>query len=520
MLSSIRIKQGISIDMRIDLSKEIPAVAKVIMTIVDSSKETIPIPFQEYRNASRHYLTVSISPNDLTRPYPRWYLCVIGGVDGSEGKSFSVKTTRWIKLKFMLHRLVFRLNDGSSYVPHITPFWKSLQFIRRELSVYENRFLRIREVISCVTYYATKSYWSRRKLILMYDSPTRAQDNAVYLFSYIMQYASDDVRKRLFFVIDKNCTDYQRVACYGNHVIPFMSIRHFVFLQAAHYLVGSHPHHHLYLRDAMPSLVTRDIYKKPLFNLQHGVIALKNVANSLEAKRFPQGSKLLVSSEWERSIVCDHLGWDIKDVPILGNARWDVLEERVNTDSPFVLYMPTHRSWLHHVTPDKFAKSGFTHAIQSLLNSERLQQILIQNNVTLKFYCHPFMQERMPLFEQNIPNVEFIHEGERPLNELIMECSCMITDYSSICWDAFFIKKPVIFYQFDQECYLSKTGSYIDFNQLPGTLCLNEEATFDALESCFTNNTVDGSKASYGFKSHDHNNCQRIFTYLKQEGWF
>lgn len=523
LLSSIRIKQGISIDMCIELGKEIPTVAKVIMTIVDSSKETIPIPFQEYRNASRHYLTVSISPNEFTRPYPRWYLCVIGGADGCDGKSFSVKTTRWIKLKFMLHRLLFRLNDGSSYVPHITPFWKSLQFIRRELSDYENRFLRIREVISCVTYYATQSYWNRRKLILMYDRPARAQDNAEYLFSYIMQHTPGDVRKRVFFVIDKKCPDYQRVACYGNHVVPFMSLRYLVYLQAARYMIGSHPYYSAYLKDAMPSLVTRDLYKKPLFNLQHGVIALKNVANILEAKRFPQGSKLLASSEWERSIVCDHLGWNAKDVPVLGLARWDVLESRTDTDTPFVLYMPTFRHWLYYATRDRLAKSEFACAINSLLHSERLQHILVQNNATLKFYCHPAMHEKMSLFEQNIPNVEFIHEGGRPLNELIMECSCMITDYSSICCDAFFIKKPVIFYQFDQERFLSETGSYFDFNQLPGTLCLNEEATLDALTRSFktTGHTEEMvTETSHWFKYHDHNNCQRIFTYLKQEGWF
>ena len=143
-ISSLRIRNGKSIDMRIELRENIPKVANVVIKAVigEGKKETIPIPFQEHRNTNRHYLTVSIKPNDFARHYARWNLCVVKkSSDGSGKESFSVMTARRIKLKLMLHRMFYRLEDGSSYVTRLSPYRHSLHFKRRELSKYENPLL-------------------------------------------------------------------------------------------------------------------------------------------------------------------------------------------------------------------------------------------------------------------------------------------------------------------------------------------------------------------------------------------
>lgn len=45
--------------------------------------------------------------------------------------------------------------------------------------------------------------------------------------------------------------------------------------------------------------------------------------------------------------------------------------------------------------------------------------------------------------------MHFVKYGEVRINELIMESSLLITDYSSVSWDMYYLKKPIIFFQFD-----------------------------------------------------------------------
>lgn len=49
--------------------------------------------------------------------------------------------------------------------------------------------------------------------------------------------------------------------------------------------------------------------------------------------------------------------------------------------------------------------------------------------------------------------IRLIAFGEEPANELMMRCKMLVTDYSSVCWDVFYLDKPVVFFQFDREKY-------------------------------------------------------------------
>ena len=41
----------------------------------------------------------------------------------------------------------------------------------------------------------------------------------------------------------------------------------------------------------------------------------------------------------------------------------------------------------------------------------------------------------------------------------------LITDYSSVSWDIYYMEKPILFYQFDLEQYNETNGSYIDMDK-------------------------------------------------------
>lgn len=137
--------------------------------------------------------------------------------------------------------------------------------------------------------------------------------------------------------------------------------------------------------------------------------------------------------------------------------------------------MPTWRSWLEEQGNEVFVNSQYCKCYRSLLENKELENFLKKHKVKLVFHIHPKMREYLNAFCEN-ERVELIPHGSRQLNELIMECSMLITDYSSVSWDVYYLGKPVIFYQFDYELYMKAHGSYIDMEkELFGDRCLTEK---------------------------------------------
>ena len=89
----------------------------------------------------------------------------------------------------------------------------------------------------------------------------------------------------------------------------------------------------------------------------------------------------------------------------------------------------------------------------SLLSNQELQDYLKAHELKLLFYIHPKLQEFISTFHSEDSQIELYSFDSMPLNQLLMRCSMMITDYSSACWDVYYQGKPVLFYQFDAVSY-------------------------------------------------------------------
>ena len=95
----------------------------------------------------------------------------------------------------------------------------------------------------------------------------------------------------------------------------------------------------------------------------------------------------------------------------------------------------------------------------------------------------------------------------------------MITDYSSVSWDFFYLNKPVIFYRFDYNEYKSDRGSYIPLDEpIIGDIAINAEELINNLIKVFQDDLMQGVERSqlrnqlYPFS--DRNNCSRIYNEL------
>ena len=174
---------------------------------------------------------------------------------------------------------------------------------------------------------------------------------------------------------------------------------------------------------------------------------------------------------------------DNKEIIITGLARWDVLEDHSNLFHKEILLMPTWRSWLEDISEEQFKKSEYYQRYKEFLQDKRLREFLKKQNITLNFYIHPKFREHIGSFQVEDSNIKLIPFGSMPLNQLLMSCNMLITDYSSVSWDVYYQEKPVVFYPFDLETYENVQGSYMDYkNDVFGDLAWTKDELIDILE--------------------------------------
>ena len=126
-----------------------------------------------------------------------------------------------------------------------------------------------------------------------------------------------------------------------------------------------------------------------------------------------------------------------------------------------------------------------------LLNSRRFHDFLEKNDLCANFYLHSKFREFMQDFSVESKRIRLIAFGEEPANELMMRCKMLVTDYSSVCWDVFYLDKPVVFFQFDREKYEEAHGSYLDMSkELFGECADNVEGLLTYMEECAADHFV------------------------------
>ena len=403
---------------------------------------------------------------------------------------------------------------------------KCVAIVCQQASQYSGFCFRLKERFAYLCYFLFRQPLKAKNIILTYEKYCSvAEDNGFRFFQYCMSNSIErELSASIYYVIDKHSPDYDKLIPYNKHVIQFMSLRHMVYLLAARFMVASDSKAHAYAWRCKESLLFPRIKRrKKLVFLQHGVLALKVV------DFFNKGTNtvdlFITSNHKEQDIVTEELGYPAEDVALTGLARWDYLQDRSSQIiSKRILMMPTWRNWLEEVDNATFLHSDYYNHYIGLLNSTALEECLKRNDLYIDFYLHPKFREHVGDFTIKTSRIALMDPAKKPLNEAIMECRALITDYSSICWDAYYLSKPVLFYHFDAEQYQAAQGAYIDFDKdLFGdrALCLDE--LIQLIDECarcgFALKPQYQEMQDDLFEYRDHLNCRRICDEIKKRNW-
>ena len=428
----------------------------------------------------------------------------------------AVSMTRSYRLfTSFLYRGSYETGNGFFLYPYNTSS-KKLAFQFREEGEYDHLGFRVKELTAFAAYYLLKPYWDSRHIQLVYEKfCMMAQDNGYYFFKYCMDHEEEKRQNNhIYYVITKDAPDRKKLDAYQSRLVDFMSIRHMIYMIAAELLVSTDTRNHLYAMRQRGSILKRYLRKKPLVFLQHGVTALKKVDFFYGKGKSGSCNLFVVTSDFEKKIIEDYFGYAEDEIVNSGFARWDVLEDK-SEGLREILIMPTWRAWLENVTLEEFKESDYFRNYMELLNSPRFHSFLEKNDLLANFYLHSKFREFIQDFSVESDRIRLIVFGEEPANELMMRCKMLVTDYSSVCWDVFYLDKPVVFFQFDRDKYMEAHGSYLDMDrELFGDCAQDVDGLLTYMERCADDRFVvrpEYEKMQKSFyKYFDDQNSRRI----------
>lgn len=378
----------------------------------------------------------------------------------------------------------------------------------RESDLYDSLVYQLKEFLVCLL--VPFVYWRYKDSKLTYEKFSEyARDNSFYYFKYVQE---NYKHNKLFYVIKKDSPDMDRAWPYRKNIVYFMSVKHILLILLSKYFIASESKGHAYAWRHNQSIARYCLNRKPFVFLQHGVLGLKQVDHTFFSdNRLNHADLFITSSEIEKQIVLHFLGYQDKDVAITGLARWDNFNELPKEKKIFV--MPTWRVQLEFLTDEQFLQSEFYQSYRDFLHSAKIKCLLHEKGYTLHFMMHPKFVRYERYFISDDYNIKVIYQSDVPIDVELKTSSLVITDYSSIMWDALYYGSPTLLFQFDQREYLEVQGSYLDFDsdlksiiiKDPQSL-LNKIVLFMKREETFDLSRLQRKYFSY----RDRNNAKRI----------
>lgn len=325
-----------------------------------------------------------------------------------------------------------------------------------------------------------------------------ADDNAERLFRYLRDHRPDI---NAWFVLEQGTPDWERLRRdgYGRRLVAYGSRQYTLLMLNCAHLLSSHA-------DApvmRPAQILRLAQPGWRFTfLQHGVIK-DDISRWLNRKDI---ALFVTSTPAEHESIAGEVTpyvFTTKEVKQTGLPRFDRLRElgaRVPPDRRgYLLVCPTWRDWLNEVKEqgshrrtvhDDFLQTEYVREWRAFLCDESLRALAAEEGLRIGFLPHPNIQPALHLID--LPaHVEPLEFAGRDIQQLIADTALMVTDYSSMVFNAAYLDRPVVYFQFDADQVLGggHTGrrGYFDYERDGfGPVCDTAGQAVAAVRDCLS----------------------------------
>ena len=351
-------------------------------------------------------------------------------------------------------------------------------------------------------------------IVLMYEKNcSKYEESASVLYEKIIDRGYDNV----FFIVDTTIPAVAELPeKYKKNLIEKDSDKHLEYFFACKKFISSETlDHALQLRIA--NRYAQDKLKGKGLSyvfLQHGVMYMVSLSSKLRLgfrKNFNfKLQKTVVSSKLEAKHFIDLAYMDEDDLYITGLAKFDTSYRYDNADK--IIIMPTWRRWETNQAKYDIKHTGYYKMIERMYNS-------VPDNLKEKVIIlpHPLMIERFKDEKEGIGAHLMITDS---YDKTLRECSMLITDYSSIAYDAYYRGANVAFWWDEKDECMEHYGeeAYLMLNEdnVFGPVCMNENDLTNAINELYDMPQKDEDLKKYReiVEFHDGRNSERIIEKL------
>ena len=380
----------------------------------------------------------------------------------------------------------------------------------------------------CMAFLARLPFIRNRfdKCWLLVDRDFKADDNAEHLYRWIMR---NRPTRNIFFALDKKSPDWPRLKKEGFRLINLKSLRYFFAWIHCAWLISSNRTTYITKEHCRRHYL--DIVKHQFCFLQHGITM--NYQSGLNKDRIDM---LITAAHREYGAFASGTAYPYvysdREIQLTGFPRHDeLIRKAAAVKKPKkILIMPTWRkNLLDNLIPgtgqfpysSRFAQSSYFQQWQAVLKSETLLASAQKHGYTLQFFPHPYIRGQLDDFD--LSKVTVTPDTGGSLQDILADTALLITDYSSVNLEVALLRRPVLYFQFDRDTFLTQdhafTQGYFDYKHDGfGDISLTVDdlcAKADALmqEGCAMHDKYR-NRANAFFAFDDQDNCQRVYNAL------
>ena len=376
--------------------------------------------------------------------------------------------------------------------------WSMNKLIRRYHQLKMIPLIALSKILSCTR---KKTHW------VLHERGTDARDNAFFFYLYLKEKHPE---QKVYYIVDKNSPDYDKVK---EDAVHFGSLKNYWAIATAEKIISTHCFFGL---PCMNSKLFRFCgLNRKFYFLQHGI-----TGHFLSQMHF-ENSKikmLFCAAKPEYEYMMCKYGYPEENLRYTGFARYDTLHN-IKTKKQ-ILIMPT---WRIYLSDEKtFLESSYYHQWNQVLRDPQLAEYLEKNDLIAVFYPHFEMQKYLHHFQPGSDRIILGYFSYFDVQTLLKESKLLVTDYSSVFFDFAYMRKPVIYFQFDQEEFFSRHYSrgYFSYLQMGfGPVVDNCQdmicAIVQSAESGFCSTDEYLRRMDCFFPLNDQKNCERIYNAIR-----